>query len=122
MRTVLLKSRTVLQSRDPPSTVFVFLIISLIFCLIHYVFSIGWAWRRNFVQGALVADSSSLGGCTCTCRSRVIEGFLHMHVLPAPADAGAGEALAAAGKTVIPAAAAQRSVMAPAKHARDGGP
>ena len=78
---------------------------------------IGWGWRRNFAQGALVNDSGSLGGFTRACQTRVIEGFLHMHVLPAPADAGAGEALAAAGKTVIPAAAAQRSALARAKHA-----
>ena len=44
-------------------------------------------WWRNFAQGALVADSGSLcGGCTHTCRTRVIEGFLHMHASPAPAS------------------------------------
>ena len=94
-----------------------FLIISPIFCLVFDVFSIGWGWRRNFAQVALVADSGSLDGCTRACQMRVIEGFLHMHVLPASADTGAGEALAAAGKTVIPAAAAQRSALARANHA-----
>jgi len=36
MRTVQLKSRTVLRSRDPPSTLFVFLIISPIFASGHF--------------------------------------------------------------------------------------
>ena len=42
-----------------------------------------------------------------------------MHDSPVSADAGAGsgEALAAAGKTVIPAAAAQRLMLARAKYA-----
>ena len=41
-------------------------------------------WWRNFAQGALVADSGSLGECTHPCRTRVMEGFPHMHVSSAP--------------------------------------
>jgi len=126
MRTVQLKSRTVLRSRDPPSTLFVFLIISLIFCTVFLIVhgvprvSCDWGrWWRNVAQGALVADSGNLGGCTHTCRTRVIEGFLHMHVSPAPALDSHWAQL----ETLLsPAAAAERLTLARAKHARDGRP
>ena len=41
--------------------------------------------RRSFAQGAFVADSGSLGGCTLACRKRVVEGVRPMHVLHAQA-------------------------------------
>ena len=84
MRTVLLKYRNVLQSRDYPST------FCMVFLIVHGVPRVSCDWRRwwrNFAQGTFVADSGSLGRCTRTCQTRVMEGFLHMHASPAPTSA-----------------------------------
>jgi len=56
MRTVLLKSRTVLRSRDPPSTLFVFLIISPIFCLVTASFTMSEKYppQKSLLQHTLL--------------------------------------------------------------------
>ena len=53
MRTVQLKSRTVLRSRDPPSTLFVFLISSQIFCLV---------WCQKKISPSKKPASTHTGG------------------------------------------------------------
>jgi len=58
MRTVLLKSRTVLRSRDPPSTLFVFLIISPIFASGHF-WSEKYPPQKSLLQHTL--DGLGLG-------------------------------------------------------------
>ena len=125
MRTVQLKSKTVLRSRNPLSTLFLFLIIADI---LHGVPNFARCSSSVLRLGTMVAERRS----GCLSRRKRQPRWVYAH-LPNACHGGlsahacficarVGLPLGAVGNTVIPAAAAERLTLARAKHARDGRP